>query len=108
MCGDQPITVVPALENGAGRLTSMKSPSRGSGGTRAGASVIGTSIRQDTHATRRPTTIRFRYMGGHASDEALLGSLPYLIDLDTRHGSRVAVPQFVRRERGDNSLLIGS
>src|ERR1019366_8520019 len=44
-----------------------------------------------------------------SSDEVrLLGSLPYLMDLDTRHRSRVAVPQFVRRERGDNSFLIGS
>ena len=38
----------------------------------------------------------------------LLGSLPYLIDLDTRHRTRVAVLQFVRRERGDRSFLIGS
>src|SRR5882724_457194 len=30
------------------------------------------------------------------------------MDLDTRHRSRVAVPQFVRRERGDRSFLIGS
>src|ERR1019366_2355551 len=44
-----------------------------------------------------------------SSDEVrLLGSLPYLMDLDTRHRSRVAVPQFVGRERGDNSFLIGS
>jgi hypothetical protein len=47
--------------------------------------------------------------GGLASDDVrLLGSLPYLMDLGTTHRSRVAVPQFVGRERGDNSLLIGS
>src|ERR1700730_11795594 len=38
----------------------------------------------------------------------LLGSLPYLMDLDTRHRSRVAVLQFVCRERGDSSFLISS
>ena len=30
------------------------------------------------------------------------------MDLDTRHRSRVAVLQFVCRERGDSSFLIGS
>jgi hypothetical protein len=38
----------------------------------------------------------------------LLGSLPYLMDLDTRHRSRGAVLQVVRREKGDSSFLIGS
>jgi hypothetical protein len=41
-------------------------------------------------------------------DVRLLGSLPYLMDFGTTHRSRVAVPQFVRRERSDNSSLIGS
>ena len=30
------------------------------------------------------------------------------MNLETTHRSRVAVPQLIRRERGDNSLLIGS
>jgi hypothetical protein len=30
------------------------------------------------------------------------------MDLDTRHHSRAAVPQFVRREGGDSSFLIGT
>jgi pantothenate kinase type III len=38
----------------------------------------------------------------------LLGPLPYLMDLETRYRSRAAVFQFVRCERGDSSLLIGS
>ena len=38
----------------------------------------------------------------------LLGSLPCLMDLDTRHRSRSVVLQFVCRERGDSSFLIGS
>src|SRR6202048_1624593 len=38
----------------------------------------------------------------------LFGSLPCLMDLDTRHRSRGAVLKFVRRERGDSSFLIGS
>src|SRR5882672_10379369 len=42
------------------------------------------------------------------STRRLLGSLPYLMDLDTRHRSRVAVLQFVRRERGNSPFLIGS
>jgi hypothetical protein len=47
--------------------------------------------------------------GELASDDAgLLGSLPYLMNLDTLHGNRVAVSQFVRRESGNNSFLIGS
>jgi hypothetical protein len=37
----------------------------------------------------------------------LLGSLPSLMDLDTRRRSRVAVLQFVCRERDDASVLIG-
>src|SRR6266849_5054873 len=43
-----------------------------------------------------------------SSTRRLLGSLPYLMDLDTRHRSRATVLQLVRRERGDNSFLIGS
>src|ERR1700690_1883879 len=47
--------------------------------------------------------------GGFAGDDArLLASLPYLTNLDTTHRGRVAVPQPRRRERGDNSFLIGS
>jgi hypothetical protein len=38
----------------------------------------------------------------------LLGSLPYLMDFDTRHRSRLAVRQFVRFERGDSPFLFGS
>jgi hypothetical protein len=46
---------------------------------------------------------------GRASDDMrLLRSLPYLMDLETTHRSRVGVFQFVRRERADNSFLIGS
>jgi hypothetical protein len=53
-------------------------------------------------------------MGGSGSSASeknrvrLLGSLPYLMDLETTHRSGVSVFQLVRRERGDNSLLIGS
>src|ERR1700676_834058 len=43
--------------------------------------------------------------GGIASDDVrLFGSLPYLMDLETTHRSGVGVFQFVRCERGDNSL----
>jgi hypothetical protein len=42
------------------------------------------------------------------STRRLLGSPPYLMELDARHRSRVAVLQFVRRERGNSPLLIGS
>ena len=46
---------------------------------------------------------------GSASDDVrLFGSLPYLMDLETTHRSGVGVFQFVRCERGDNSLLISS
>ena len=38
----------------------------------------------------------------------LLGSLPHLMDLDTRYRGGATVLQFVRSERGDNPLLIGS
>ena len=33
---------------------------------------------------------------------------PYLLDLDTRHRGRGAVPQFICRERGDSTFLIGA
>jgi hypothetical protein len=47
--------------------------------------------------------------GGLAGDDAgLLRSLPCLMNLETLHHSRVGVFQLVRRERGDNSFLIGS
>ena|SRR6266566_944058 len=39
---------------------------------------------------------------GPDSERRLLGSLPYLMDFDTRHRSRLAVRQFVRFERGDS------
>ena len=38
----------------------------------------------------------------------LLGPLPYLMDLDTRYRGGAAVLQFVRCERCDSPLLIGS
>src|SRR5580700_3012192 len=38
----------------------------------------------------------------------LFGPLPYLMDLDTRYRGGVAVLQFVRCERCDSPLLIGS
>ena len=38
----------------------------------------------------------------------LLGPLPYLMDLDARYRGGAAVLQFVRRERCDSPLLIGS
>jgi hypothetical protein len=42
------------------------------------------------------------------SKRRLFGSLPYLMDLDARYRSRAAVLQFVRRESGNSSFLIGS
>jgi hypothetical protein len=59
------------------------------------------------HFQNRPAPVdtgRARYN----DDVRLLASLPYLMNLDTTHRGRVAVFQFVRRERGDNSFLIGS
>jgi hypothetical protein len=52
-----------------------------------------------------PQSIRGGFVG---DDVRLLASLPNLMNLETARRSGVSVFQFVRRERGDNSFLIGS
>src|ERR1700731_1204201 len=84
-------------------------------GGRSKLKVTQTSSFSPARATisMRDTLILNSFMGSSGTSASralrrLLGSLPYLMDLDTRHRSRVAVLQFVCRERGDSSFLISS